>query len=193
MIWDDAPAPENPWRTLSSEQKYDNRWIEVTEHQVVNPAGDPGIYGTVRFKHLAIGVLPIDDEGNTWLVGQYRYPLGRYSWEIPEGGGAMGIDPLVSAQRELREETGIEAAHWEQLLEFDLSNSVTDEHAIIYIATELSFGLPEPEETEALALMQVSFEEAYERVLEGRITDVISVAAILRYRLRQMENPFRLF
>jgi 8-oxo-dGTP pyrophosphatase MutT (NUDIX family) len=192
-LFDGGPEPRDPWRTLASEKKYENAWIEVTEHQVLNPSGGAGIYGTVRFKHLAIGVLPIDDEGNTWLVGQYRYPLKRYSWEIPEGGGEPGVDPLESAQRELREETGIVAARWQPLLELDLSNSVTDEHAYIFLATELSFGPAEPEDTEALAVMQVSFDEAYDLVMDGRITDVMSVAAILRYRLMQMENPFRLF
>lgn len=183
--------PPNPWQTLRSEQKYVNRWIEVVEHAVINPSGGEGIYGVVGFKHLAIGILPIDDEGNTWLVGQYRYPLNRYSWEIPEGGGEEGVDPLVSAQRELREETGIVAANWQLLQELDLSNSVTDEHAYLYVATQLSFGAPEPEETEALALMQLSFDEAYEMVIDGRITDAMSVAAILRYRVLQLENPFR--
>jgi 8-oxo-dGTP pyrophosphatase MutT (NUDIX family) len=189
MLWD-GPTPD-PWQTLSSELRYENAWIEVTEHQVINPGGGAGIYGTVRFKHLAVGVLPIDDEGNTWLVGQYRYPLKRYSWEIPEGGGEPGVDPLESAQRELREETGIEAARWQRLVELDLSNSVTDEHAVIYLATGLSFGLPQPEETESLSLMQVGFDEAYEMVRDGRITDAMSVAAILRYRLLQLGNPFR--
>ena len=174
---------ENPWQTLSSELKYDNRWIRVTEHQVVNPNGGRGIYGTVHFKNLAIGVVPLDDEGNTWLVGQYRYPLRRYSWEIPEGGGDLDLDPLESARRELREETGIEAGSWQKLIEMHLSNSVTDEHAIVYLARDLRFGAAEPEETEALALRRLPFEEVYRMVLTGVITDAISVCAILRLKL----------
>jgi ADP-ribose pyrophosphatase len=175
--------PSNPWQTLSSQLKYENAWIEVTEHQVLNPSGGPGIYGVVHFKHLAIGVLPIDTGGNTWLVGQYRYPLERYSWEIPEGGGAAGVDPLDSARRELKEETGIEARTWRKLIELDLSNSVTDEHAIIYVATDLTLGEAQPEETESLTLRKLPFIEACGMVLNGLITDAMSVAAILRYRL----------
>ncbi len=176
------------WRTLSSELKYDNAWVAVTEHQVVNPGGGRGIYGTVHFKHLAVGVLSLDDEGNTWLVGQYRYPLKRYSWEMPEGGGAIDVDPLESARRELKEETGIEARDWRLLLELDLSNSVTDERAYIYLATGLSFGEAAPEETEALSLRKLPFTEAYAMVGDGRITDSLTVAAVLRLRLLQLEG-----
>ena len=179
----DSSSDDNPWKTLSSELKYANPWIEVAEHRVVNPNGGRGIYGTVHFKNIAIGVLPLDDAGNVWLVGQYRYTLGRYSWEIPEGGGALAVDPLESAKRELKEETGIEAAHWRRLLEMDMSNSVTDERAIIYLATELSFGAADPEETESLAVRRVPLDEVYRRVLDGEIRDSIAVAGILRLRL----------
>lgn len=181
---DDALAREaNPWQVLSTDVRYANAWIEVTHHEVVTPAKTPGIYGVVHFRNIAIGILPIDHEGNTWLVGQYRFPLGRYSWEIPEGGGEPAVDPVLSAQRELREETGIEARDWRLLLELDLSNSVTDEHAYIYVATGLTYGEPAPEDTEALEVRKVPFDDAYAMVLDGRITDVMSVAAILRYRL----------
>jgi ADP-ribose pyrophosphatase len=176
----------NPWQVLSSELKYSNNWIDVTHYDVLTPRGTPGIYGIVHFHHLAVGVLPIDEEGNTWLVGQYRFPLGRYSWEIPEGGGEIGIDPLISAQRELKEETGIVAATWRKLMELDLSNSVTDEHAYIYLATDLSFGESQPEETELLVVKKLPFDEAYAMALDGRITDTMSVCAILRYQLLQL-------
>jgi 8-oxo-dGTP pyrophosphatase MutT (NUDIX family) len=170
---------ENPWKTLSSDEKYDNPWIRVTEHQVVNPNGGRGMYGTVHFKNLAIGILPVDEAGNTWLVGQHRYPMNKYSWEIPEGGGKLGIDPLVSAKRELSEETGIEAAKWVKILEMDLSNSVTDERSIVYLATGLTFGKSHPEEDEALTVRKVSLRAALGMVLAGEITDAISVAALL--------------
>jgi len=167
---------------------YDNPWIQVTEFQVVNPSGGPGIYGVVHFKNLAIGVVPLDEQGHLWLVGQYRYPLQAYSWEIPEGGGPLEVDPLLSAQRELLEETGIRAAYWELILTMHLSNSVSDEKALIYLATGLSYHDSQPEETEQLQLRKVKLEEAYEEVLQGKITDSISVAAILRLMLMKKEN-----
>ncbi len=176
-------SEENPWRTLSSEIKYDNPWIEVTEHQVIAPAGSPGIYGTVHFKNLAVGVLVIGEEGETWLVGQYRYAGDVYTWEIPEGGGPRDVEPLISAQRELMEETGIQARNWQKLLEMDLSNSTTDEHAVVFVATGLRFGEATPEETELLTLRKLAFPELYAMVLDGRIADVMTVAAVLKARL----------
>lgn len=171
----------NPWKTLKSEQVYENAWIKVDHKQVVNPKGGHGIYGVVHFKNLAIGILPIDDQGNTWLVGQYRFPLEGYSWEIPEGGGPLNIDPLISAKRELLEETGLIAQEWNLLMHMHLSNSVTNEHAIIYTAQDLTQHLPEPEETEDLTLLKLPFVDALTWVIEGKITDSMSVAAILKY------------
>jgi 8-oxo-dGTP pyrophosphatase MutT (NUDIX family) len=178
-----AMSEENPWTTLGSEVRYENPWIRLSHHDVLTPGGSPGIYGTVHFKHLALGVVVLDEEMHTWLVGQWRYPLERYSWEIPEGGGDPDVDPLISIKRELKEETGIEAQDWRFLLQIDLSNSVTDEVARIWLATGLSFGEPEPDDTEALALKRLPFEEAYQMALDGRITDAISVAALLRVKL----------
>src|ERR1700757_643102 len=114
---------DNPWKSLSAKVHYENRWIRVVEHQVVNPSGGHGIYGVVHFKHIAVGIVPWED-GYIWLVGQYRFPLDRYSWEIPEGGGLLSEDPLATAQRELKEETGMTAEHWEIIVKMDLSNSV---------------------------------------------------------------------
>ncbi len=174
---------DNPWKTLSSEEKYNNKWITVTEHQVINPSGGKGIYGEVHFKNLAIGVLPLDDEHNTWLVGQYRYPLKAYSWEIPEGGGPLGADPELSAKRELVEETGLVASKLTEIQRIHLSNSVSDELAIIYLAQDLQLGEPAPEETEDLQLIKVPFTKALEMVMNGEITDSMSVAAILKVHL----------
>ena len=173
----------NPWKTLSSEEKYDNNWITVTEHQVINPSGGKGIYGEVHFKNLAIGVLPLDDEHYTWLVGQYRYPLKAYSWEIPEGGGPLGTDPELSAKRELVEETGLVASKLTEIQRMHLSNSVSDELAIIYLAQDLQLGEAAPEETEDLQLIKVPFTKAVEMVMNGEITDSMSVAAILKVHL----------
>ncbi len=174
---------ENPWKTKNSKLKYENPWISVTEHQVINAAGNDGIYGTVHFKNIAIGIIPLDENNNTWLVGQYRYPLNQYSWEICEGGGKMGVDTLDSAKRELMEELGIKATDWMKLLDMHLSNSVSDEVGIIYIAKNLSYFNPEPEEDEVLSIKKVSFNEAYEMVIKGEITDSLSVAGILKTKI----------
>jgi 8-oxo-dGTP pyrophosphatase MutT (NUDIX family) len=137
----------------------------------------------VHFKNLAIGIIPLDKNNNTWIVGQYRYATNSYSWEIPEGGGKLDTDPIVSAQRELLEECGIIAKQWEKILEMDLSNSATNEHAILYVARDLQFTNTEPEETEDLQLKKVPFETLYQMVLNGEVQDAMSVAAVLKLKL----------
>lgn len=174
---------DNPWTVLSSEEKYSNPWINLTEYQVLNPLGGKGIYGKVHFKNLAIGILPIFDNGDTILVGQYRFPLNAYSWEIPEGGGKLGIDPIVSAQRELVEETGLTAKSWNKLLEMHLSNSVSDELAIIYVAEDLEQGIAMPEDTEQLVLKRLPLKQAIEMAMNGEITDSMSVAALFKIKI----------
>ena len=176
----------NPWQTLSIQEVYDNRWIRVTHREVLTPAGTPGIYGVVHFKNLAIGIVPIDEEGYTWLVGQYRYTLDQYCWEIPEGGCPQGTDPLETAKRELKEETGMKAEHWEQIIDFHTSNSVTDEYGIAYLATGLSYGEAEPEETEELQVKKVPLEEAIEMVLRGEITDALSMMALMKVHIMRL-------
>ena len=179
---------ENPWQTVSEKEIYDNPWISLTEYKVINPSGNPGIYGKVHFKGFAIGIVPLDDAMNIYLVGQYRFPLKQYSWEIPEGGGAFDVDPLDSAKRELLEETGLKAIRWTELQRMHLSNSVSDELSIIYLAQDLQQFEAEPEDTEQLIIKKVSFNEAYRMVHEGEITDSVSVAAILKIRLMQLEG-----
>ena len=174
---------KNPWTTLKSELKYENSWICLTEHQVINPSGGDGIYGVVSFKNLAMGVLPLDENLNTWLVGQYRYALNQYSWEIPEGGGKLTTNPLDSAKRELLEETGLKADRWTQIQEMYLSNSVSDEKAIIYVAQGLSQHEPEPEETEQLIVKKLPFQQVFDMVMNGQITDSITVAAVLKVKI----------
>lgn len=178
----------NPWKTLSSEKIYENPWIHLTEHQVINPGGGKGVYGEVHFKNLAIGIIPLDEENNTWLVGQYRFPLKQYSWEIPEGGGALNTDPLSSAQRELLEETGIKAQAWTEIQRIHLSNSVSDELGIIFLARQLSYGESSPEESEELIVRKLPFETAYQMVLNGEITDSLSVSAILKVKILDLTN-----
>jgi len=178
----------NPWKTIESNKIYDNNWIGLTEHQVINPSGGKGIYGEVHFKNIAIGILPLDDELNTWLVGQYRFPLKAYSWEIPEGGGALSADPLDGAKRELIEETGLIAAEWIEIQRMHLSNSVSDELAVIYVAKGLTQGPSSPEETEQLVIKKLPFNEAYQMVINGEITDSMSVAAILKTKILLQEG-----
>lgn len=173
-------AEKNPWQTLRKKPIYQNPWIIVEEHDVINPAGKEGIYGQVSFRNKALGIIPIDDEGYTWLVGQYRYTLNAYSWEIPMGGGPLEEDILESAKRELKEETGISAAHWQQIMRIHTSNSVTDEEGYVYLARELTFGKTEFEDTEQIAIKRLPFTEAIEMVMNGDITDCISVAGLLK-------------
>ncbi len=177
------PQNTNPWKKLSDKIVYENPWIVLHHEEVLNPLGKPGIYGLVHFKHLAIGIIPLDEHNNTWIVGQYRYPLKQYSWEIPEGGGKIGIDPIESGKRELLEECGIIANDWQKLIEIHLSNSATDEFAIIYVARDLSFTKAEPEETEELKIRKIPFEELFQMVMNGQITDAMTVAAVLKLKI----------
>ena len=174
---------ENPWKTLSIQEVYDNRWIKITHREVLTPAGTPGIYGVVHFKNIAIGIVPVDEQGYTWLVGQYRYALDQYTWEIPEGGCPLGTDPLETAKRELKEETGMEASEWIQITDFHTSNSVTDEYGIAYLAKGLSYGEAEPEETESLQLKRIPLQEAIDMVLRGEITDALSMMALMKVHI----------
>jgi 8-oxo-dGTP pyrophosphatase MutT (NUDIX family) len=182
---------KNPWQLLGSTQVYENNWIAVTEFDVINPGGGKGIYGKVHFKGLATGVIPLDDAMNTYLVGQWRFPLGQYSWEIPEGGSPIGTDPLDSAKRELLEETGLTATDWSLIQTMHLSNSVSDEYALIYLARGLKQFSPSPEESEQLIIKKIPFEELYQKVISGEITDSITVAAALKIKLMLLDGSLK--
>jgi 8-oxo-dGTP pyrophosphatase MutT (NUDIX family) len=177
-----------PWSVLSKRECYDNPWIRVTHYDVVTPAGGPGMYGTVHFKNLAIGIIPVDADLHTYLVGQYRFPIEEYSWEIPEGGGVLGVDPRASAERELREETGLIAKRWQKLVECDLSNSVSDERAIAFLAWDLIAGAASPEPTEELMVRRLPLAEAFKMVEAGEIRDALSVVALQAVQLLHVEN-----
>lgn len=178
---------KNPWQTLTSKAVYSNNWIEVRHEEVINPKGGNGIYGLVSFKNIAIGIIPIDSEGNTWLVGQYRYALNEYSWEIPMGGGKKENAILESAQRELKEETGFTAHKWTELMKLHTSNSVTDEIGFVFLAENLEVGETEPEETEELKLWKLPINEAITMAINGKITDAISVAGLLKVAILRKE------
>ena len=169
----------NPWKTLSEREVYSNPWIKISHHEVINPSGGKGIYGVVSFRNKAIGVVPVDDELHTYLVGQFRYTLNEYSWEIPEGGGPEGEEPAITAVRELREETGLEAETLELLGKIHTSNSVTDEVGYIFLAKDLKQLDASPEETEDITVRRIPLAQAVRMVESGEITDSLSMTGIL--------------
>ena len=171
---------KNPWKRISSKIVYDNPWVSVRHEEVIKPNGEAGIYGVAHFKNFAAAVLPLDSDNNTWLVGQYRYTLEEYSWEIPMGGGVLNSDILEAAKRELKEETGMIANLWTPLGNLHTSNSVTDEVGYMFLAEDLTEGDAEPDDTEILALKKVSLQEAVRMVMDSEITDSLSIAAILK-------------
>ncbi len=173
---------KNPWQTKNTATVYESEWIKVRKSEVINPAGNDAIYSVVHFKNLAIGVVPLDEDNNTWLVGQYRYPTNNYSWEICEGGGKHDVEPITSAQKELKEETGIIAQNYTEIMRLHLSNSATDELAIIFVGRDLRFEDAEPEESEQLQVKKMHISEVFEWCMQGKITDAISVAAIFKVK-----------
>ncbi|MEB3196875.1 MAG: NUDIX hydrolase [Candidatus Sericytochromatia bacterium] len=183
-------AEDNPWVRHGSRTVFENPWLRVREDEVTRPDGQPGTYGVVEFKNRAIGVVPVTTEGDTFLVGQWRYPLGCYSWEIPEGGGPLQESPLAAAQRELREETGLTAQRWTYLGEFSLSNSCTDELGCIFLAEELTQGEAAPEGTERLAIRRLPLAEAHEMAMRGEIADAVAVIGLAR-AWRHLQCPVR--
>lgn len=171
-----------PWSVQTERTVYDNPWIKVTDCAVTQADGSPGQYGVVHFKNLAVGVLPLLDDGRVPLVGQHRFPHDAYSWELPEGGGNLAEDPLEAAKRELREETGFEARHWLKIVEFDISNSVTDEKSVCFLAWGLIAGAAAPEPDEVLAYRSVSFSELHDQVLTGDFRDSLTIIMVLKAR-----------
>ncbi|MEX0811500.1 MAG: NUDIX hydrolase [Chitinophagales bacterium] len=179
---DKLPKYPGKWKAKSSKTIYDNPWIHLEEYQVVDPSGNDTIYSVLDLKSIAVGIIPLDEELNTWIVGQYRFPLNDYFWEIVEGGGDKTVSPVESAKRELLEETGIKAGQWTELLKMVTSNCATSEEAIVFVARDLSFGPAQPDDNEDLKIIKLPFEELYQRAMQGEITDGISLAAIFKLK-----------
>jgi 8-oxo-dGTP pyrophosphatase MutT (NUDIX family) len=187
----DQATPRNPWTRLSRRTAYDNPWITVYDDRVLRPDGQPGIYGVVHFRNRAVGVVALDNGDRILLVGQHRYTLDQYSWEIPEGGAPFEEDPLEAGRRELQEETGFRAKSWRQLAHVHLSNSVSDEDGVLFLASDLEPGTASPEPTEELQVRWVSFDEALRMTLTGEITDALSVIAIQRVALLRLQGEIK--
>ena len=179
----------NPWVRRSRQTAYENPWIEVWHDEVTRPDGGDGIYGVVHFRSRAVGAIVLDADDRVLLVGQYRYTLERYSWEIPEGGSPLDEDPLDGIMRELLEETGYVASEWRELIRFTVSNSVTDEDAVMFVATDLDEGEASPEPTEELAIRWVPFDEALAMIDRGEIHDVITQTALLALARERAIGP----
>lgn len=173
---------ENPWQLVEQKSIYENPWIKVDHHDVITPSGENGIYGVVGFKNWAIGMIPLDKKLNTWIVGQYRYPINQYSWEIPEGGGPIGESALETAKRELSEEVGLSAKKWTKIQSFHLSNSVSDEYGELFLAQELEEFENHPDPEEELVVRKLPFNDVFKMVLSGEITDSMSIMAIYKVK-----------
>ena len=185
---EDVPGP---WTRVSRALAYENDWIQVFHDEVLRPDAQPGIYGVVHPRTYAVGVVAIDDRDRVALVGQYRYTLGRYSWEIPEGGVPIGHDPLEGARRELAEETGVRAATWHEVTRFSLANSTSDETGVLYVATGLTMGEADPDETEELRVRWVDFAQTIEAVRTGELFDAMTQIGLLRVALDRANGRLR--
>lgn len=187
-----SDSQQNPWKTLSSAVRFENPWIRLVQNDVLNPSGGPGEYSVVHFKNQAVAVIPIDEENHTWLVGQYRYAVDSYQWEICAGGAPKGESPLECAKRELAEETGLVAEHWEPILEgLQLSNSITDERAYTYVARGLTLHEAAPEETEELKVRRLPLEEAIEMAISGELEDGFSVVSLMKLKHLMLRGKLR--
>ncbi len=171
-------ARVGPWTRHERRVGYRNPWITVWHDDVTRPDGEPGIYGVVHFENSAVGVLALDEQDRVVLVGQHRYAFDELSWEIPEGGSPPGEDSLEGAKRELLEETGLTARSWREVGRWQLSNSVTDEAAVTYLATDLEQGEAQPEGSEELEVKWVPFDGAMAMVRTGEMTDALSVLTL---------------
>jgi ADP-ribose pyrophosphatase len=176
----DRTDQSDPFTTLSTQTTYENPWIRVEHQEVLRPDGQPGVYGIVHFTNRAIAVLPIEENGDTYLIGQWRRPLERWSWEIPEGGVPFEEDIEVGARRELEEEAGLIAGTMVKIAEFDVSNCVCDEVGVGFLAYELSQGIMSPDPTEVLSIRRIHFTHVLDEIDQGIIRDAPTLVTVLR-------------
>jgi ADP-ribose pyrophosphatase len=189
-----ARALSDPFTIIASKIAYENAWIKVEHQEIIRPDGAPGVYGIVHFANRAVAVLPLEANGDVWLVGQWRRPLNAWSWEIPEGGVPFDEDLEAGARRELEEEAGLIAGTFLKVLEFDTSNCVTDEVGTSYIAYDLTQGTLAPDPTEVLSLRRVHFTDLLAEIDQGLIRDGPTLATVLRAHQLALTNrlPARL-
>ena len=181
----------NPWKTLTSRDIYENEWIILQEDKVISPRGLKSLYARIKFKKRTVGIIALEEDKHLWLVGQYRYPIDRYSWEIPGGGASKNEDVLGAAKRELKEETGLTANKWHLILHMYTCNSITDEEVFIFLAKELLHGKMELEETERIILKKIPSQFALEMINHGLITDAVSIAGLLKLMFNENISNLR--
>ena len=189
--WAENLPDTPPWRSLGDSVLVDTPWMRVTRHPAIAPTGADADYVVVRPKNVGTGVLPLHDDGTVSLVGQHRFALMRYSWEMPEGGAPEGEDPFEAVKRELAEEAGLTAQHWRAALDLDLSNSITDERAMAWVAWGLSETETAPDETEVFLTARVPFRDLMAEIARGAVRDGLTVATAYRayHMAREGELP----
>jgi len=185
----DSPVAVGPWRRRTRREAYANAWITVWHDQVDRPDGSDGIYGVVHFENLAVGAVVLDDQDRVLLVGQHRYTLDAWSWEIPEGGVPDGESAEDGARRELREETGVEADEWRPLCRFHLSNSISDETGVLFAARARRHGEASPDPTEELTTRWIPFDGAMAMIAMGEITDAMTIMGLQAVALERATRP----
>jgi len=180
------PAQPNPYTVLGRQHLYSSPWIRLREDRFRHRRGAEGLYVVCGFQRIACGVLALDDQDRVILVGQWRYPLEAYSWEVPEGGGDITESPFEAIRRELAEEAGLSAGTWEPLAFFHASNSSTEEEAFLFLATGLEVATGHrPEDDEELLVHREPFQDCLARVLRGELTDSLTVMALLTLQARR--------